>query len=69
MAKAPARMRTPTPVDDAAAALVRSVEHRSARVVVPRSLAVAIEIPELVQGVSERWLGRQPLRWRDPSAP
>jgi NAD(P)-dependent dehydrogenase (short-subunit alcohol dehydrogenase family) len=69
MAHAPARMRNPIPADDAALALVRSVEHRSSRAVVPRSLAVAIEIPELVQGISERWLGRQPLRWRDPSAP
>ena len=66
MARAPARMRTPIPVDQAAAAIVRSVERRSPRVVVPRSLAAAIELPELVQSVSERWLGRQPIRWRDP---
>ena len=66
MARAPARMRTPIPVDQAAAAIVRSIEHRSPRVVVPRSLVAAIEIPELVQSVSERWLGRQPIRWRDP---
>ena len=69
MARAPARMRTPIPVDHAAVALVRSVERRSSRVVVPRSLAPAIEIPELVQAVSERWLGRRPIRWRDSSAP
>jgi hypothetical protein len=66
MARAPARMRNPSPVDHAALALVRSVERRSSRVVVPRSLALAIEIPELVQAVSERWLGRQPIRWRHP---
>ena len=69
MARAPARMRSPSPVDHAAEALVRSVERRSSRVVVPRSLAPAIEIPELVQAVAERWLGRQPIRWRDTSAP
>jgi NAD(P)-dependent dehydrogenase (short-subunit alcohol dehydrogenase family) len=67
MARAPAKMRTPSPVDDAAAALVRSVERRSTRVVVPRSLAPAIEFPELVQAIAERWLGRQPIRWRDSS--
>ena len=69
MARAPARMRTPTPVDHAAMALVRSVERRSSRVVVPRSLSAAIEIPERVQAVAERWLGRHPIRWRDSSAP
>lgn len=69
MARAPARMRTPTPVDHAAMALVRSVERRSSRVVVPRSLSAAIEILERVQAVAERWLGRHPIRWRDSSAP
>ena len=69
LARAPARMRTPTPVDHAAVALARSVERRSSRVVVPRSLAPSIEIPERVQAVSERWLGRRPIRWRDSSAP
>ena len=68
MARAPARMRSPIPVDRAAVALVDAVEHRSSRVVVPRSLSVAIEIPELVQAISERWLGRRPIRWHDPSA-
>src|SRR6185369_2128969 len=48
MARAPARMRSPTPVDHAAVALVRSVERRGSRVVVPRPLATAIEIPERV---------------------
>jgi NAD(P)-dependent dehydrogenase (short-subunit alcohol dehydrogenase family) len=67
MARAPARMRNPSPVDHAAAALVRSVERRSNRVVVPRSLAASIQVPELVQAISERWLGRQPIRWRDSS--
>jgi NAD(P)-dependent dehydrogenase (short-subunit alcohol dehydrogenase family) len=69
MARLPARMLIPRPVDHAAAALVQSVERRSSRVVVPRSLAAAIEIPDLVQAISERWLGRQPIRWRDSSAP
>jgi NAD(P)-dependent dehydrogenase (short-subunit alcohol dehydrogenase family) len=66
MARAPARMRTPIPVDEAAAALVRGVERRSARLVVPRSLTPALEAPELVQSVSERWLGRRPIRWTEP---
>jgi NAD(P)-dependent dehydrogenase (short-subunit alcohol dehydrogenase family) len=65
MARAPARMRTPIAVDQAATSLVRAVERRSSRVVVPRSLALAIELPELIQRVSERWLGRGSIEWRD----
>ena len=65
MARAPARMRTPIPVDQAARSLVRAVERRGSRVVVPRSLALAIELPELIQRVSERWLGRGSIEWRD----
>jgi NAD(P)-dependent dehydrogenase (short-subunit alcohol dehydrogenase family) len=64
MARAPARMRMPIPVDQAATALVRAIERRSARVVEPRSLAAAVVAPEIVQPVSERWLGRRPIRWR-----
>lgn len=65
MARAPARMRTPVPAEAAATALVRAIERRSSRVVVPRSLWVAIQAPELVQAVAERWLGRRPINWRD----
>lgn len=65
MARAPARMRTPIPVDQAAMGLVRSVERRSARLILPRSLTPAIELPDRVQGVSERWLGRKPISWRE----
>ena len=65
MARAPARMRTPSPVDHAAIALVRCCRAPHSRVVVPRSLAPAIEIPERVQTISERWLGRGQIRWRD----
>jgi NAD(P)-dependent dehydrogenase (short-subunit alcohol dehydrogenase family) len=64
MSRAPARMRTPIPVDTAATALVRAIEIRSSRIVVPRSLWVAIQAPEVIQSVTERWLGRRPIRWR-----
>lgn len=66
MARAPARMRKPIPVDQAAGALVRAVERRSARVVEPRSLTAALELPERIQAVAERWLGRGPIDWRAP---
>jgi hypothetical protein len=66
MARAPARMRNPIPVDQAASALIRAVERRSSRVVEPRSLSAALEFPERIQAVSERWLGRAPIRWREP---
>ena len=65
MASMPGSMRRPIPVERAAAGLVRAIERRSRRVVVPRSLAVAVELPELTQRLSELALRRVRLRWRE----
>jgi len=65
MAKMPRRAREPVPVERAAAAIARAIERRSARVVVPRSLLVAVLLPEFVQSLTERWLGRDAIPWRD----
>jgi NAD(P)-dependent dehydrogenase (short-subunit alcohol dehydrogenase family) len=65
MAKMPKTAQRPVPVERAAAAIVRAIERRSARVVVPRALLVAVLLPEFVQSLTERWLGRDPIRWQD----
>ena len=65
MAKMPGRIRAPVPVEDAANAIVTAIERRARRVVVPRSLSLAVLLPELVQSLSERLLGRADVRWRD----
>ncbi len=64
LARLPKRARQPVPVERAAAAIVRAIERRSRRVVVPRSLTLGVFLPELVQSVSERWLGRDQIQWR-----
>ena len=65
MAKLPRRAREPVPVERAATAIVRAIERRSRRVVTPRSLTLSVLVPELVQSLSERWLGRDDIHWRE----
>ena len=65
MASIPGPMRRPVPVERAAAGLVRAIERRARRVVVPRSMAVAVELPELAQRLSERAVRRVRLDWRE----
>jgi len=65
MAKLPRRVREPIPVERAAAAIVRAIERRSHRAVTPRSMTLNILVPELVQSLSERWLGRAGIEWRE----
>jgi len=65
MAKLPRRTREPIPVERAAAAIVRAIETRSRRVVIPRSLTLGVLVPEVVQSLSERWLGRADIQWKE----
>ena len=65
MARMPRRAREPVPVERAAAAIVKAIERRADRVVVPASMTPAVLFPEFAQALGERWLGRGPVRWRE----
>jgi NAD(P)-dependent dehydrogenase (short-subunit alcohol dehydrogenase family) len=65
MATLPRRVREPIPVERAAAAIVRAIERRSRRAVTPRSMTLNVLLPELAQSLTERWLGRADIQWRE----
>jgi NAD(P)-dependent dehydrogenase (short-subunit alcohol dehydrogenase family) len=56
MARIPSRMLTPTPVRVAAAGVVRGIDRRQRRVLVPRSGWAAVMFPELAHAIAERLL-------------
>lgn len=53
MARMPKGLMRPIPVERAAAAVVRGIERRSRRVVVPGAAVVSVLFPELAQRLTE----------------